>query len=222
MWSGLNQERNMQRSSTIYKLKLSITAQNKYRYVCGLWCERQQEMDFITGGSIIMDYWFTITQLLSSQDVNWWTGVVWIIVMFLSAVWTLILTAPIHCRGSIAETVMQCYISPNLMKKQAHIQQIFICSWTIPFMRPFPSLWYCHPDISDFTIHLNSLTIHCRVSTGELFFSHPQHLVSTSSARCFTSNVSLYVIRLNLIRAGLMTPSPLLTGPFLHNEFFWS
>ncbi len=30
----------------------------------------------------------------------------WIIVMFLSAVWTLILTAPIHCRGSIAEQVM--------------------------------------------------------------------------------------------------------------------
>ncbi len=28
-----------------------------------------------------------------SQDVNWWTGVMWIIVMFLSAVWTLILTA---------------------------------------------------------------------------------------------------------------------------------
>ncbi len=26
----------------------------------------------------------------------------------LSAVWTLILTAPIHCRGSIAEKVMQC------------------------------------------------------------------------------------------------------------------
>ncbi len=36
------------------------------------------------------------------------TGVVWIIVMFLSALWTLILTAPIHCRGSIAEQVMQC------------------------------------------------------------------------------------------------------------------
>ncbi len=43
-----------------------------------------------------------------------------IIVMYLSAVWTLILTAPIHCRASIAETVMQCYISPNLMKKQTH------------------------------------------------------------------------------------------------------
>ncbi len=59
-------------------------------------------------------------QLLSSPDVNWWTGVVWIIVMFLSAVWTLILTAPIHCRASIAETLMQRHISTNLMKKQTH------------------------------------------------------------------------------------------------------
>ncbi len=40
----------------------------------------------------------------------------WIIVMFLSAVWTLILTAPIHCRGSIGEQVMQYYISPNLFQ----------------------------------------------------------------------------------------------------------
>ncbi len=31
---------------------------------------------------------------------------------------TLILTAPIHCRASIAETLMQRHISPNLMKKQ--------------------------------------------------------------------------------------------------------
>ncbi len=44
----------------------------------------------------------------------------WIIVMFLSAVWTLILTAPIHCRASIAETLMQRHISTNLMKKQTH------------------------------------------------------------------------------------------------------
>ncbi len=34
--------------------------------------------------------------------------------MFLSAVWTLILTAPIHCRGSIGEQVIDCYVSPNL------------------------------------------------------------------------------------------------------------
>ncbi len=59
-------------------------------------------------------------QLLSSPDVNWWTGEVWVIVMFLSAVWTLILTAPIHCRASIAETLMQRHISTNLMKKQTH------------------------------------------------------------------------------------------------------
>ncbi len=30
----------------------------------------------------------------------------WIIVMFLSAVWALILTAPINCRGSIDEQVI--------------------------------------------------------------------------------------------------------------------
>ncbi len=74
-----------------------------------------------------------------------WSGVdyLWIIVMFLSAVWTLVLTAPIHCRGSIGEKVMECYISPNLMKKQTHLhlgwpegvctfQQIFIFGWSIP------------------------------------------------------------------------------------------
>ncbi len=58
---------------------------------------------------------------MSSPDVHWWTGGGWIIVMFLSDVWTLILTAPIHCRGSTAEQVTQCYISPNLMKKQTHL-----------------------------------------------------------------------------------------------------
>ncbi len=48
----------------------------------------------------MMYLFLTNMQFFTSQDVNWWTGVVWIIVMFLSA---LILTAPI-----------QCYISPNL------------------------------------------------------------------------------------------------------------
>ncbi len=37
----------------------------------------------------------------------------WIIVTFLSAVWTLILTAPIHCRGFIGQQLMECKISPN-------------------------------------------------------------------------------------------------------------
>ncbi len=55
---------------------------------------------------LMMDLFLTKAQLLDSQDVIRWTGVLWIIVMFLSAVWTLILTAPIHCRGSIGEQVM--------------------------------------------------------------------------------------------------------------------
>ncbi len=54
----------------------------------------------------MMDLFLTNMQILSSQDINWWTGVVWIIVMLLLAVGTLILTAPIHCRGSIDEKVM--------------------------------------------------------------------------------------------------------------------
>ncbi len=47
-------------------------------------------------------------QLLSSQDVMDWSGVdyLWVIVMFLSAVWTFIQTAPIHCRGSISQQVV--------------------------------------------------------------------------------------------------------------------
>ncbi len=79
----------------------------------------------------IMDFFFNQKQwfwvkmsykhILSSQDVIWWTGVVWIIVMFLSAVWTLILTAPIHCRGSIDEQMIEWHISPNLMKKQTKL-----------------------------------------------------------------------------------------------------
>ncbi len=70
-------------------------------------------------------------QLLDSQGINWRTGVdyLWIIVMFLSAAWNLILTAPIHCRAPIAETLMQCYISPNLMKKQTHLHLEWFEGW---------------------------------------------------------------------------------------------
>ncbi len=32
-----------------------------------------------------------------------------------------ILTAPIHCRASIGEQGMECYISPNPMKKQTYL-----------------------------------------------------------------------------------------------------
>ncbi len=53
-----------------------------------------------------MDLFLINMQLFALQDVSWSTGVVCITVMFLSAVWTLILTAPIHFRGSIDEQVM--------------------------------------------------------------------------------------------------------------------
>ncbi len=77
--------------------------------------------------------------LLSSQDVNWWAGVVWITCgllwwfRFFSAVWTLILTAPIHCRGSIHS-----------------IQQMFIFGWTIPLVILKSSLWGWATDDSKF------------------------------------------------------------------------
>ncbi len=66
--------------------------------------------------NILMNFFLTNMQLFTSHDVNWWTGVVWIIVRFLSAVWTLILTAPIHCIGTNwgASDVMQIFFkSPN-------------------------------------------------------------------------------------------------------------
>ncbi len=113
-------EKYAQITSSIYKQKQSKTN-------CGFWCERKTEDGFFffswrkryywlwtcilvrlfTVKSILMmDLFLTNTPLFTSQYINWWTGVVWIIVMFLSAVWTLILMAPIHCRGSIGEQVM--------------------------------------------------------------------------------------------------------------------
>ncbi len=52
-----------------------------------------------------MDLFLTNNQRLASQCVNRWTGVLWVTVMFVAAVWTLILMAPIHCRGSTGEQV---------------------------------------------------------------------------------------------------------------------
>ncbi len=50
-------------------------------------------------------------------------GYLWI-VMYLSAVWTLILTAPIHCRGSIGGQVIWCKMSPNLFRWR-NIKQVY-------------------------------------------------------------------------------------------------
>ncbi len=50
----------------------------------------------------------TVTDGLESVEY------LWVTMMFLSAVWTLILMAPIHCGGYVGEQVMSCYIFPNL------------------------------------------------------------------------------------------------------------
>ncbi len=139
----LNRERKMHRSSTVYKQKQSKTNMSLVFDVRG-----QQGMDFFSGKSLILDYglifwsdvmasssnillkdlFLTNSQLFTSQDINWWTGVVWIscglLWFFLSAVWTLILTAPIHCRGSTGEQILQiCYnkeINPWMAWRWVH------------------------------------------------------------------------------------------------------
>ncbi len=60
----------------------------------------------------------------------------WIIVMFLLAVWALILTAPIHCRASIGEQGMECYISPNPMKKQTYLHLGWPSQFTLGLLIP--------------------------------------------------------------------------------------
>ncbi len=71
----------------------------------------------------------------------------WIIVMLWLTVWTLILTAPIHCRGSIGEqesnaNFLQIYFDQETNSSTSwmaggwvHFQQIFICGWSIPLTK---------------------------------------------------------------------------------------
>ncbi len=71
---------------------------------------------------LIMDLLFTNLQLLASQDVNWWNGVVCITCGLLWCFYQLSFWRhpftdedPLVSKwGSIGEQVMQCYISPNL------------------------------------------------------------------------------------------------------------
>ncbi len=79
-------------------------------------------------------------QFLSSPDVNWWTGVLWCFNQ------TLILTAPIHCRVSIAETLMQRHISTDPVKKQTHPnlgwpEDTFSKNFNFNFFKSQPTSW---------------------------------------------------------------------------------
>ncbi len=111
MLSCLNQEKNMHRSSTVYKWKQSRTVQNKYD--SEFWCEFSLEEALLWTGILARSdglklkrlnnrYFFKQTCSFSLHKMLI-DGLeyLWIIVMFLSVVWTLILTAPIHSRGSI-------------------------------------------------------------------------------------------------------------------------
>ncbi len=97
--------------------------QKVLKYVRGFWLWDNMERTFLLEEAllVIMDSYFVQKQWFQVKTPEWliyflqkvykrldWSHLdyLWIIVMFLSAVWTLILTAPIHCRGSIGEQVM--------------------------------------------------------------------------------------------------------------------
>ncbi len=63
----------------------------------------------------MMAFFLKNTQLVASEDMNWWTRVLWIIVMLLSAVWILILMQMLHFSKSFK------------MKNQSHC--IFWIAW---------------------------------------------------------------------------------------------
>ncbi len=84
----------------------------------------EEELWFIWVKNVLM---LGLFQFLSSPDVNWWTGVLWCFYQ------TLILTAPIHCRASIAETH---FSKPDEETNSSTSQMIcmfssdLVCGWT--------------------------------------------------------------------------------------------
>ncbi len=84
-WSGLNQERNLHRSVQngskqiyVWILIWETTGDGLFhwRKHYGLWTHILARSDSLN--VLIMDLFLTNMKLLSSQDINWWTGEVWI------------------------------------------------------------------------------------------------------------------------------------------------
>ncbi len=123
--------------------KCSIKSLDHQWILCsGCWCESTIE----DGLFYFRKHYYglrTLFSLVLCLEMMVWSyeGFVWI-TMFLSAVWTLILTAPIHCRGSIAEdTFLQICSDEETNSSTSWIawewvdfQQISIFGWTIPLI----------------------------------------------------------------------------------------
>ncbi len=119
--SGLNQERNLHRSKQSknsskqtcgWTLMWETTGDALFHWrksYYGLW------LIFELKKVLMLDL-FHLCLLQMLTDGLEWCGVDYCDVF----IRTLILTAPIHCRASIAETLMQRHISTNLMKKHTH------------------------------------------------------------------------------------------------------
>ncbi len=67
----------MHRRSTVYKQKQSKSSLNKYIDVRGQQRMEEWELKWLNNGLFLTKHTF-----FASQDINYWTGVVWIIVMF--------------------------------------------------------------------------------------------------------------------------------------------
>ncbi len=77
--------------------------------------------------------------------IDWrWVDYLWTIVMFLSAVWTLILTAPIRCRGSIGEQVTLALLSRWRSSNSGCFSLPGICRIYFPLNILVASLWILH------------------------------------------------------------------------------
>ncbi len=71
--------RNILINETIFLIEKAILWIEDLNFIWKQWFEVKK---------VLMDLFFTNTQIFTSQDINLWTGVMWIIVMFLSAVLT--------------------------------------------------------------------------------------------------------------------------------------
>ncbi len=73
---------------------------------------------FLWTNYLMMDWFLSNMQLFASQDINGWTGDAWITCELLWCFYRiLILTAPIHFRGSTGEQVIMQNFSKSVMMK---------------------------------------------------------------------------------------------------------